>query len=122
MSTDLDANLSDIGYAKIIVALNPGTQPAAVGADVTPLEAHFVRPDEIQAERLAFVAARAASTHPRRTRPVPKMRVYQRLGLAVGYVDRHGVDSLAADSRVRTVVPAPEISLVRPVSITAAAT
>jgi subtilisin len=115
MPTDLEANLSDVGYAKVIVALKPQVALSEVGAAATPLDEHFVVPDEIQAERLAYVAARAASTSPRRPRARPKVRVYPHLGLALGYVDREGADALVADSRVHTVVPAPEISLVRPV-------
>src|SRR5262249_479414 len=121
MSTDLEANLADVGYAKVIVALSADAQPNSVGAAATPLEQHFVRPDEVQAPRLAFVAARAASTHPRGARTIPKVHVFPQLALALGYVDRQGMDSLSGDSRVRSVVPAPEISLVRPVSIKASA-
>lgn len=121
MPTDLEANLTDVGYAKVIIVLNPDAQLNAAGAAVTPLDAHFVIPDEIQAERLSFVAARAASTTPRRVRVAPKMRVYEKLGLAIGYIDQRGRDFLEADSRVHRLVPAPEISLVRPVAVKAVA-
>src|SRR5262249_17792406 len=121
MPTDLDANLSDVGYAKVIIALKPEAQLNSVGAAATPFDAHFVIPDEIQAERLAYVAARAASTVGRRARTAPKVRIYPNLGLALGYVDRRGADSLETDSRVHAMVPAPEISLVRPVAVRAAA-
>src|SRR5438874_138232 len=121
MSTDFEATLSEVGYAKVIVELND-VKPASVNAAATPLDAHFVIPDDIQAERLSFVAARAASTTPARPRSVARVRVYENLGLAVGYVDRAGAAALASHSQVRRVVPAPEISLVRPVTVAAAAT
>jgi subtilisin len=121
MSTDFEAILDEVGYAKVIIEL-ADAKLNSVNAAATPLDAHFVIPDDIQAQRLSFVAARAASTRPTRPRTVSRVRVYENLGLAIGYVDRAGAEALAAHSKVRKVVPAPEISLVRPVTTAVAAT
>jgi len=120
MSTDFEATLAEVGYAKVIVELGD-TKPSSLNAAATPFDAHFVIPDDIQAERLSFVAARAAGTSLSRPRSVARVRVYENLGLAVGFVDRQGADALRSHSQVRKVVPAPEISLVRPVTVGAAA-
>ncbi len=141
MTTDFEASLSDLGYAKVIVALKPQAAAAAAGAVTAAagvaavaaasaaaameaeLSSHFMAPDQTQAVRLAFAASRAASKALKRGKPAErKVRVFPRLGLAVGYVDRQGAASLAADSRVERVVPAPEVSLIRPVTTVAAAT
>ena len=119
MTIDLDASLNDIGYAKVLVALKPQmalAQPAAAEAE---LDAHFVVPDQTQVARLAAVADRAASRKFKRPEALTqrRVRVYPHLGLALGYVDRRGSASLAADNRVDTVVPAPEMRLIRPVSV-----
>lgn len=124
MLDDLEADFQNIGYAKVIVALKPRVAAAQAPATEAALGDNFVVPSEPQTERLAFVAMRAASKAFRRSTPLTKrkVRVYPHLGLAVGYVNRQGATSLAADSRVDTVVPAPEMSLIRPVARLAAAT
>lgn len=117
--TDLETSLSAVGYAKVIVALKPQMALAQAGPAESDLERHFIVPDDTQAERLAFAAARASNTSPRRAQASVKrkVKVYPHLGLAIGYVDTSGAASLKADARVETVVPAPELSLVRPVAV-----
>ncbi len=123
MASDLEANLSDLGYAKVIIALKPqmATEHAAVAE--AALASHFMVPSGTQAARLSAVAERAASRSFRRPQPLPqrKVRVYPHLGLALGYVDQQGATALAADNRVESMVPAPEMSLIRPVSSQAVA-
>jgi subtilisin len=116
MTTDLDASLSDVGYAKVIVALKPALAVASVDAAETALARHFKIPSEAQTESLAAVARRSASKSFKREKPLDKrpVRVYPHLGLAVGFVDQGGAAGLRADAQVRAVVPAPELSLIRP--------
>ena len=125
MLDDLEADFQNLGYAKVIVALKSQAAAASTPAAATEADfgAHFVVPSEPQAERLAFVAMRAASRKFQRSTPVEKrkVRVYPHLGLAIGYVNRQGATSLAADGRVETLTSAPEMSLIRPVALQAAA-
>ena len=123
MPSDLDATLSDVGYAKVIIALKPQMAAEHVATAEAALATHFTVPSATQAARLSAVAERAASRSFRRPQPLPqrKVRVYPHLGLALGFVDRQGATALAADNRVETVGPAPEMSLIRPVASKAAA-
>jgi subtilisin family serine protease len=120
ISSSVNETIAAIGYAKVIVALNRG----AAAADATSkraaegsIEQHFIIPSQPQAESLVASARRFAS---RKTRPAEpdasrRVRVYQNLGLAIGFVDASGLAGLAADSQVQDVVKAPELSLIRPV-------
>src|SRR6266849_5581241 len=123
MPTDLDAHFSNVGYAKVIATLRPQMALAKAAAAEAELAKHFLVPSEPQAERLDAVAATLATRTFRRPVPIAqrKVRVYPRLGLAVGYVDREGATSLAEDDRVESVVAAPEMSLIRPVAMPVAA-
>ncbi|MFL5029351.1 MAG: S8 family peptidase [Xanthobacteraceae bacterium] len=119
MTIDLDASLNAIGYAKVIVALKPQMALARTAAAEAELDMHFVLPDETQVARLAAVAERAASKKFRRAQALTrrKVRVYPHLGLALGYVNRQGSASLAADNRVDAMAPASEMRLIRPVEV-----
>lgn len=121
MTPDLEASFAALGYAKVLIALKPDAAPPA--AAEAALAAHFVVPSEAQAARLSAVADRAASRSFRRPQALTKrkMRIYPHLGLAIGYVDREGATALAADAQVEKIVPAPELSLIRPVRAGAAA-
>jgi len=127
------------GYAQVLVKISKGSPllaaapPAAAAAGaglaaaVAPansLESHFLLPKQAQPEVLATAAAAASVTTGRRARSVapPKVRVFPRLGFALGYADEAGVQGLAARADVEKVMPAPELSLIRPVVRTAAAT
>jgi subtilisin family serine protease len=122
ISSSVNETIAAIGYAKVIVALNRGT----AAADATTkkaaegsIEQHFMIPSQPQAESLVASARRFASRS-RRSRPAEPeasrlVRVYQNLGLAIGFVDAGGLAGLAADSQVQDVVKAPELSLIRPV-------
>jgi subtilisin len=120
MSTSsVEETVAAIGYAKVIVSLKeiPSFAGATAAQTEGSIERHFIIPNEAQAESLAFSASRAAS---RKFKPMQppisrRVRVYPHLGLAVGYVDKGGLASLAADPQVGKVDKAPELSLIRPV-------
>ena len=133
--TSLNATLAAVGYAKVIVALkaSAAAAPAAAMASVEPrairprldrqsveaaLQKYFIVPDEAQTASLAAAATRSASRSFRRREPLSqkRIRVYPRLGLAVGYVDPNGAAALSADPNVADVNEAPELSLIRPVA------
>jgi hypothetical protein len=52
---------------------------------------------------------------------MPKLRVFPRLGLAIGLVDRDGAPALASDPNVAQVTLAQELSLIQPVACQPAA-
>jgi subtilisin len=132
-STDLQDTLDAAGYAKVIVSLRPTPVAAAavtvqrrgptiagekVDREATErsLQNHFMIPSETQAISLSASARRTASKKIPKADPVgPRVRVYPRLGLALGFVDKSGLASLERDQRVESVVKAPELSLIRPV-------
>jgi len=120
MTDILQDTLAAVGYAKVIVELKPAVIPATATAASTEsaLAQHFRIPSEQQTESLAAMAVRHASKRFKRPEPLDsrKVRVYPRLGLAIGFVDRSGASALAADNRVGAVVPAPELSLIKPVA------
>jgi len=118
MATELSTLLSDVGYAKVIVALKPQAAGQSAAAAENSLAAHFTIPSERQAESLAAVAMRSASKKFKRPKSLESrpVRVYPHLGLAVGFVNQQGAAALAADNRVEKVVPAPELSLIKPVA------
>ena len=121
MPNGLQDTLDAVGYAKVIAELKT---PAAAAAATTAaaaerkIEAHFCIPSEAQTESLATAASHTASRSFRREKKLDdrKVRVYPRLGLAIGYVDPAGAASLRADNAVGAVVEAPQISLIKPVA------
>lgn len=50
---------------------------------------------------------------------VPKVRVYENLGVVLGTIDPSGLEGLRTDPRVREVHSAPQISLIRPTRVAA---
>lgn len=126
MTTALDETLDAAGYAKVICALVPAAAASADAKRETErdLAEKFVIPDESQAASLEAAAMRRASRRRGAARGKaelpPPFRLYPHLNLAVGYADREAVRALRADSRVRRIVEAPEISLIRPVGSTVA--
>ena len=119
-TSSLEDTVNAIGYAKVIVALKAA--PAAAGAvskhDAEgAIESHFIIPSGAQAESLATSARMFASRSFKRAEPAAsrRVRVYQNLGLAIGYVNGAGLAALEADPQVGKVVKAPELSLIKPV-------
>lgn len=127
----LRETLAAAGYAKVLVSLKASEDATAATfapparrlprADTDAFERalmnFFIIPSQAQSENLAAAAARSASRRFRRAEPLStrRMRVYPHLRLATGYVDVSGAAALAANSRVRSVELAPELSLIRPV-------
>lgn len=127
-SDGLREALEVVGYVKVIatlkrepaqarpMALRASASVSSAQATESMLAAHFMLPGEMPAASLALSsrglesrrAARASAT------PSRRVRVYSKLGLAVGYVDSTGLANLAADGHVQRVTKAPELSLIRP--------
>lgn len=130
MTTVLDETIAAAGYAKVIVTLKPEAVAAArdtvatsldLGATQRALQNIFMIPSQSQNQMLAAASLRAVAGKPRRAAPpIPRVRVYPRLGLAVGYVDASGADALSKHPDVAAVQKAPELSLIRPVRARAA--
>jgi subtilisin len=128
--------IAGLGHAKVLIALKPeigGAAAAAVATDPNAyaeavrrdLEIFFVQPDEQQYASPAGLAGRAVRAPGSRLaaaspEPRPRIRVFPRLGLAVGLVDYKGLESLRAHQRVKAIHAAPTPSLIAPVSITPA--
>ena len=125
MTTQLEQTIQQDGYAQVIAILDSGAAASAEGAG--DFARHFLDP-AIAGERLAgAVLASADTSHlaseaPTEFRvaaagspPSPPVRVYPRLGLALGYVDASGLTGLCASPNVRDVVRAEMPSLIRPV-------
>jgi subtilisin len=120
MSTSsLEDTVNAIGYAKVIVTLRTAAAAATTSGVQAEhaIEDHFIVPSAPQAESLALSARLSASRSFRRAEPPAsrRVRVYQNLGLAVGFVNANGLAGLEADPQVEKVVKAPELSLIRPV-------
>jgi len=109
MPNRLDDTLNAMGFAKVLVTLADGALGTA-DEQAAALADQFIPAP--QADDLAAAAARATG---RRARPAPLLKVYPRLGLAIGYVNRNGAAGLRASARVHAVDEAPELSLIRPV-------
>lgn len=132
------------GYAKVIVAFKapvadalaattrmPGRSAArgrvparSSGGDAGSLErdlaGYFIIPGEARDHGFALSAARGSARGGGKglaPTPARSVRIYPRLALAIGYVDRAGAAALEADARVSEVVKAPELSLIRPVAL-----
>lgn len=66
--------------------------------------------------RRASLSREAASSLTKETLPeVPKVRIFENLGVMLGTVDANGLAGLQSDPDVKEVQPAPQISLIRPV-------
>lgn len=108
--------LSDIkatGTTQVLVTLKgvaPGDSEAlaAHGSQITRLRRNFAAKEHSQASMLAAIAGKRG----KRASPV---RVYPNLGLMLGTVDERGYVGLRKDPAVHSVVPAPALSLIRPV-------
>jgi subtilisin family serine protease len=113
MPSQLDATLAAAGQAKVLVVLKKDVLAAAsAAATENAIAAKFTAPSPELSRSLAAVASRHASRG--RARPMPKVKVFPHLGLAIGFADKEGVAALRADRRVSKVEEAPELSLIRP--------
>ncbi|MFN3685322.1 S8 family peptidase [Salinarimonas sp.] len=78
------------------------------------IEGLFQPPEEVNPTLLAL----GDPDHPERV-VHPRVRVFPRLGLALGFVDREHVSGLEHSPHIDEVQPAEEVSLVRPVAMRA---
>jgi subtilisin family serine protease len=113
LASGIDATVAAAGYSKLLIRLAPAA--TANTADMNDLSSHFIIPSDQQAASLADTAARISRKRVRRE--MPPVRYYPNLGLAIGYANANGVAALRKDSRVQSVAQAPELSLIRPVSV-----
>ncbi len=143
MSTSITTELAATGFADVVVLLKPAMAAVAGGAaaasaalNLAGLKSHFIKPPSRQSA--ALTAARrsaglttttlsAAAAAGRLTaesipdKSPPVMHLYPNLGVAYGSVDKKGYNGLKADKkRVKAVVPAPRLRLIRPISAAAA--
>src|SRR5262245_28507133 len=135
MTDQLQDTLAATGQAKVLVVLKPAATPGPAAAATTTvasaavlasaLAQYFVPPAGQQVASLAAASAPSGRRALRGTRraaapPAPPVRVYPRLGLALGIVNPSTVNRLEADPRVKEVHLAPQPSLIRPVEVRAA--
>jgi subtilisin len=124
----IDQAIAGLGHAKVLIALKPETAAAAAAVAPDPnayaeavrkdLETFFVQPDEQQYTSPAALAGLAVRGPAGRLAAArPRIRVFPRLGLAVGLVDDRGLGLLRAHQRVKAVHAAPTPSLIAPVSV-----
>jgi subtilisin len=118
MPNGLEETIAATGFAKALVTLRP--EAAAASADTLGKElgVYFDPIDESQGRDLAASASRASPSRSKSFRPThtPKLRVFPRLGLAIGLVRQDQAAALRNDARVEKVELAPELSLIRPVA------
>lgn len=129
MQTLIEQQIAAVGRANVLVALKPDVarRLVATGADLVAaigdakkeLERCFVRPDPEQSAALELVSAHFTGRR-LKARPVierPKLRIYPRLGLALGIVDAEGARALRDHPQVEAVHAALDLSLIRPVKV-----
>jgi subtilisin len=111
MSGKIQDQLNALGVARVIVVLRAAG--AAASADAAAVTKHFRSSELSLPSQLAASSARA--------RTPPPMVEYPNLGVALGTVDRAGLQSLRADKKhVAAVVAAPQLSIIRPTRVAAA--
>ncbi len=121
MPDSLETTIAEIGRVQVVIAFKKGA--LATGNDLTSakadLEGYFMKPGGAQLEGLAaaeterrsgVAAASSVATE------ADQLRVYPKLGLAIGYADAAGLENARKNPRIADVVEAPQISLIRPVA------
>lgn len=125
------------GYAQVLIELEPGTATSVASAAVAQQElARYFMDPQVAGERPAGavltseLAPGFAANAPIRLQQssanatvaaTPAVRVFPTLRLALGYVDRDGVEALAGTPGIGRIVRAETPSLIRPVQIRLAA-
>lgn len=122
MANGLEETIAAAGFAKALVTLRPEAAAASAGTLANELGIYFDPIDEFQGRDLAVAAKRTSPRRAKSLRPdqPPRIRVFPRLGLAIGLVRLEQAEALRRDPRVEKVQLAPELSLIRPVSSLAA--
>jgi subtilisin len=111
MPGTIQDQLKAFGVARVIVVLRAGG--AAAAADASAVKKHFTTSEFSPATQLAASIPRAKTP--------PPIVEYPNLGVALGTVDRAGLQKLRADKKhVAAVVAAPQLSIIRPTRVAAA--
>jgi len=111
MAGKIQDQLNALGVARVIVILRAAG--AAASSDATSIEKHF------KASELSPPAQLAAAIP--KVRTPPPVIEFPNLGVALGTVDRAGLQQLRADKKhVAAVVAAPQLSIIRPTRVAAA--
>ena len=111
MPGKIQDQLAAFGVARVIVVLRAAG--AAASTDASVIEKYF------STSALAPASQLAASI-PRAKTPPPVIQ-YPNLGVALGTIDRTGLQNLRADKKhVAAVVSAPQLSIIRPTRVAAA--
>jgi subtilisin family serine protease len=120
------------GTAKVIVVLNPDAPAQAAAASIRGTGPSTSVEDEIGqffvptgGEAVAAVASlrpvvargRRGSEERQSEEGTPRLRVFPRLGLALGTVDGPGMTALRTHPRVKSVHAAPALNLIHPVQV-----
>lgn len=115
MSVQILQDLRVSGIAQVIVVLKRRVVAGSPSEAVISLERRFVPSDLSQDSALARATGKMGG-------PLPPVRYFKHLGIALGTVDRRGYAALRADrDRVDRVLSAPVLSLIRPRNVAAAA-
>lgn len=117
--TDITDVIAAQGYANVLVSLAPS---AALTADpekvAVDLDRYFFAVEDADDNAMESMASGGvASGNPRS----PRVRVFPKLGVALGLVDAAGLAALGALGEVERVGLAPRFSLIRPVATAPAA-
>jgi subtilisin family serine protease len=127
MDTQIEQQIAAVGHANVLLALSPGVieaakGAAAAGAAYEDLEQYFVQPDPQQTVALEVASTRSMRRRIKTPAAVerPKVRIYPRLGLALGFVDATGAAALSRNTKVAAMHAILGLSLIRPVSVAAA--
>ena len=146
MSSITNDQIKATGSAQVIVVLEAAPPPPPVTAGLAAggialaataahapqlagLESYFVHQggqnQALAAAGMSNVAALASTgtravAPPREVKQPPAVLHFPNLGVMLGTVTREGLQGLRADPRVKTVVGAPQFSLIRPVETAAA--
>jgi subtilisin len=136
--SSLDETIAAAGYAQILLKLKDSdliraarlkiadkpssaalaTAASSLQAAEDSLQNFFILPNEAQVNFLMASARRTASPAAERLKSGPrrKVRIYPHLGLAFGFANATGVAALETNANVESVMQAPQLSLIRPVS------
>ena len=115
MSVQILQDFRVSGIAQVIVVLKRRVVASGSSKALASLARHFV-PSELSQD------SALARTVGKRGGPLPPVRYFKHLGIALGTVDRRGYAALRADrDRVERVLSAPVLSLIRPRNVAAAA-
>lgn len=118
----LQAPLAAQGFARVIAVLAPTTTASLSTAAARNL---LMTPAAVAESRLELAASRRPAARRARSAKASAasasaVRIFPRLGVALGYVDHEHLRAAASDPGLQAVYAAPPISLIRPVASAAA--